>query len=415
MEQKEPGGSFLNEISLNCATAVCHYKCIYFSVIFQSQILKADTMFHTIITLAYIIPNIYVFLRIGQLFVNKGYKFFYALIYIILALIYPFVSLLSAGYSGFVFDTISIIASYILPFYLYLFLSVLLYDIFLLGNRFFAIVPAEKMKSTRYKVSALGTIVLVSALVVVAGAINFKTIRISEYQIDIPGKSAKIDHLKIAFVADFHLRPGTDIHFVERFVKKIEMIRSDLMLFGGDIVEGSREGGNLHEFEKILKGINTKYGAFAVLGNHEFYGRQDKGQFFDQAGIKVLADTIVVIDDSFSLAGRYDSHFNRRKTVGDLMKSHADSLPVIMIDHRPTELDQVSLTAVDLQMSGHTHNGQLFPLNLVIENMYPLSWGYQKIAHTHFFVTSGIMLWGPPVRTTGKSEIMVINIRFTGK
>ena len=254
-------------------------------------------MFHTIITLAYIIPNIYVFLRIGQLFVNKGYKFYYGLIYIILALVYPYVSLLSAGYSGFVFDTIAIIASYILPFYLYLFLSVLLYDIFLIGNRFFALVTEDMRKSTRFKVTALSSIVFLSMMIVVAGAINFKTIRISEYQIDIPRKSAKIDHLKIAFVADFHLKQETDIRFVERFAKKIDMIR----------------------------------------------------------------------------------------------------------------------TAADLQMSGHTHNGQLFPLNLIIGNMYQLSWGYQKIVDTHFFVTSGIMLWGPPVRTTGKSEIMVINIRFTGK
>ena len=372
-------------------------------------------MFHTIVTLAYIFPNIYVFLRIGRLFINRGYKLHYALIYIVLASIFPYISLLSAGNSGFLFDTLVIISSYILPFYLYVFLFVLLFDSFLLGNRLFASVPPEKMKSTRFKATTLAAMVILSVLIVVAGAINFRTIRISEYQIDIPRKLAKIDHLKIAFIADFHLRKDTDIHFVERFAKKIEMIQPDLLVYGGDIVEGGREDGNLQKIEKIFKDIGVKYGSFAVLGNHEFYGRQDKGQFFDRAGIKVLADTIVVIDDSFNLAGRYDSHFNRRKTVGELMKSINDSLPVFLVDHRPTEFDQVSQTSVDLQMSGHTHNGQLFPLNLIIKSMYPLSWGYQKIGNTHFFVTSGIMLWGPPVRTTGKSEIMVINIRFTGK
>lgn len=379
------------------------------------QNFEAVIMFHTIVTLAYVIPNIYVFIRIGQLFVNKGYRFYYALIYIILALVYPFSSLLSSGYSGFVADAFGIMANYILPFYLYLFLSVFLYDIFLLANLVFGWIPAERRRGTRYKTAVLSSIVLLSSLVVLAGAINFKTIRISEYQIDIPRKSAMIDHLKIAFVADFHLRHSTDIHFIERFAKKIELIQPDLMVYGGDIVEGSRRGGNLDNLEKIFKGIRAKYGSFAVLGNHEFYGRQDKGQFFDRAGIRVLSDTILVIDESFNLAGRYDNHFNRRKTIVDLMKSHVDSLPVILIDHRPTELEQVSRTAVDLQMSGHTHNGQLFPLNLIIGNMYRLSWGYQKIVNTHFFVTSGIMLWGPPVRTTGKSEIMVINIRFTEK
>jgi len=95
------------------------------------------------------------------------------------------------------------------------------------------------------------------------------------------------------------------------------------------------------------------------------------------------------------------------------MKMEMDLLPVILVDHRPTEMDQVSKTAVDVQLSGHTHNGQLFPINLIIKTMYELSWGHQKLGNTHFFVTSGIRLWGPPVRTTGKSEIMVIDVKFT--
>jgi predicted MPP superfamily phosphohydrolase len=97
------------------------------------------------------------------------------------------------------------------------------------------------------------------------------------------------------------------------------------------------------------------------------------------------------------------------------MKSITDSLPVILIDHRPTELAQVSKTLVDVQLSGHTHDGQMFPINLITRRVYPLSWGYRKIGNTHFFVTSGIRLWGPPVRTSGKSEIMVIDITFSGR
>jgi len=68
-----------------------------------------------------------------------------------------------------------------------------------------------------------------------------------------------------------------------------------------------------------------------------------------------------------------------------------------------------------VQLSGHTHNGQLFPINYIIKSMYDLSWGYMKKGNTHFFVTSGLQLWGPPVRTAGKAEIMVINIGFQGQ
>jgi hypothetical protein len=224
-----------------------------------------------------------------------------------------------------------------------------------------------------------------------------------------------IKHLRIAFAADFHLQEKTDIHFVRRFAKKISIINPDLMVFGGDIIEGDREDEYMSAYDGILRGINTKYGVYAVLGNHEYYAGQDKGSFFDKAGMKVLCDTIVVIDSLFNLAGRYDSHFNERKTVYDLLKSSTDSLPLILIDHRPTEIDQVSQTAVDVQLSGHTHDGQMFPINLITRRVYQLSRGYMKRGNTHFFVSSGIRLWGPPVRTTGKSEIMVIDIDFTGK
>jgi len=365
-------------------------------------------MFHTILTLAYILPNIYIFLRIGKLFINKKYRFYYVLVYLFITLFFPIVNLFSDSDSGIVGE----VANYLLPFYLYLFLSVLLFDIVLLVNRYAKIIPSAKINSTGFKIAGLSAVLLSAFIIVIFGVINFNTIRSSEYHIEVPRKSAKIDHLRIAFVADFHLGKGTDIQFVERFTKKIAAIQPDLMIFGGDIVEGHRNDGNLFLFEKLISGIKATYGSYAVLGNHEYYGGQDKGNFFDQAGIKVLMDSIVVIDGSFNLAGRYDSHFSKRKTIGELMKSVKDSLPVILVDHRPTEIDSVSKTTVDVQLSGHTHNGQLFPINLILKRMYRLVWGYEKIGNTNFFVTSGIRLWGPPVRTVGKSEIMVVEVWF---
>ena len=372
-------------------------------------------MFHTMITLAYIIPNIYVFVRICQLFINKGYRLQYTLIYILIALIYPVSNFFPGNGSGLPARVLSTTASYILPFYLYLFLTVLVLDFFLIINRIFKIISSEKLTNTRAKVTGLSLILILSILVVVAGIINFNIIRTSEYKIDVPARSSSIRHLKIAFVADFHLKNGTNIDFVKRFAKEIELINPDLLIYGGDIVEGDREDDNLVRFENVLAGLKARYGVFAVLGNHEHYAGQDRGSFFDKAGMKVLSDTNVVLANSFNLAGRNDSHIASRKEIGVLLKSVTDSLPVILIDHRPTEIDQVSRTSVDVQLSGHTHDGQLFPINLITKRVYELSWGYKKIGNTHFFVTSGIRLWGPPVRTAGKSEIMIIDITFSEK
>lgn len=370
-------------------------------------------MFHTILTLSYTIPNIYVFLRIWKLFINKGYRLTYALIYILIALIYPLSNLISEGEAGMASQILTSAANYILPFYLYLFLFILVYDIILLLNLLFRFLPATKMKTTNYRKSVLTLIIFLSIVVVVCGIINFNTIRISEYTIKVPARSSDFKNLKIAFAADFHLQENTPVRFVKKFAEKIERIKPDLLLFGGDIVEGDRENENMSSIEKILSEINTKYGVYTVLGNHEYYAGQDKGTFFGNAGISVLCDTIFVIDSSFCLGGRYDSHFRRRKAINDLVKTAPDTLPLIIIDHRPTEIDLVSKTSVDVQLSGHTHNGQLFPINLITNKVYELSWGYLKNGNTNFFVTSGIRLWGPPVRTTGKSEIMVIDITFT--
>ena len=246
----------------------------------------------------------------------------------------------------------------------------------------------------------------------IAGIINFNTIRTSEYRISVPARSSEISRLRITFVSDFHLGETTPVRFVEKFVRKIETINPDIMLYGGDIAEGGKEDEKMKKFETLLSSIRTTYGSYGVLGNHEHYASQDKGTFFSKAGIEILRDTLLVIDNSFTLAGRNDSHVRNRKSVGEITKNAPDSLPVILLDHRPTEIERVSKTNADIQISGHTHKGQLFPINLITNKVYLLHYGYRKFGNTHFFVSSGIRLWGPPVRTTGKSEILVIDVTF---
>lgn len=181
-------------------------------------------MFHTIINVAYILPNIYIFFRIWKIFINKGHRIHYTLIYILSALIYPVSNIFSDRDTAIPAAILRVTGNYILPFYLYLFLFVLAFDIFLLINRIFKIVPPEAMKNIWFKIAGLVTIIFLPVVIVIAGVINFNTIRTSEYRIKVPKKSAKVDHLKIAFAADFHLRDGSNINFVERFVKKIGSI-----------------------------------------------------------------------------------------------------------------------------------------------------------------------------------------------
>jgi predicted MPP superfamily phosphohydrolase len=369
-------------------------------------------MFHLYITLAYIIPNIYVFFRIKDLFISKGYRRWYVIVYLLIAAIYPLNERYSDGDMNLVVQVLSVASGYILPFYLYLFLSVLLFDLFLLLNLLLRIVPSEKRKRFSFRFYTLSAMIILSAAIVVAGAINLNTIRVSEYSVEVPRRYSRTDHLRVVFVADFHIQQNTPQRFTEQFVKKVNALQPDLMLYGGDMMEGDSENETTESVETALRNIHAKYGVFGVTGNHEFSGGQEQGTFFRKAGITLLCDTMMKIDNSFYLAGRYDQHFGQRKTIKEILGSDSLDLPVILMDHRPVELQEVSRTLADMQFSGHTHNGQMFPINLITQIVYELSWGYKKIRNTHFFVTSGLRLWGPPVKTAGKSEIMLVEIHF---
>jgi predicted MPP superfamily phosphohydrolase len=369
-------------------------------------------MFHLYITLAYIIPNIYVFFRIKDLFISKGYRWKYVIIYLLIFALYPIAERFSHREMNILMQILSTISNYLLPFYLYLFLGILFYDLLLLLNLGLRFVSSETRKSIAFRRNSLITIISLSIVIVIGGAINLNIIRVSKYTIEVPAKSSKANHIRVAFAADFHIQQNTRQRFVEQFVRKVNAIKPDIMLYGGDIIEGDRESESTKAIEFTLRKIHSKYGTFAVPGNHEFYGGQEQGSFFRKASITILCDTVIKIDSSFYLAGRYDQHFDTRKTVREILRSIPSDLPIILMDHRPTELQQASQTDVDVQFSGHTHDGQMFPINLITSAVYELSWGYKKIRNTHFFVTSGLRLWGPPVKTAGKSEIMLVDIQL---
>ena len=218
--------------------------------------------------------------------------------------------------------------------------------------------------------------------------------------------------LKIVYASDFHLGQVTRDGLLERFVAKVNGLCPDIVLIGGDILEGHGNE-SLGKFETQFRGIRAKYGVYAGPGNHERFGGGISNDFFKQSGMKLLEDSVEKIDGSFYLAGRKQGRFTRRKSIEELQKAAPDDLPIILLDHSPIDIEAVSRSRVDLQLSGHTHNGQLFPVNLVVMPFqYELAWGTKIKGNTRFIVSSGVQAWGPPVKTAGDSEILFIKIAF---
>ena len=236
--------------------------------------------------------------------------------------------------------------------------------------------------------------------------------RVNDYTVEVPRRSSASTQLKVVFASDFHLGVLTEADFMDRFVALVNAQEADVVLLGGDILEGDRRGEAFDRFEAHFRRLRSRYGVYAVPGNHEGYGGV-RDEFYGRADIRLLRDAVEKIDGVCYLAGRDDGGRSRgRKTIEALLDGLPDDLPLILLDHRPTDLENVSRTRVDIQFSGHTHHGQLFPINFITNREYELSWGYLKKRQTHFFVTSGVQLWGPRVRTAGHSEILLVRVEL---
>lgn len=353
---------------------------------------------------------IYAGFRTWKLIPHRLFKIFFVVIYILLLVAFPLAEMLSHA-SGMKWANVIMIAGYFsLPLLLYFLLCVILLDLGLGVARLTGILSKETLSGRRLRQAQLILFLLVPVAVVVTGAVRNDHPKIREYSVEIPRRSSDIPRLRIGFVADFHLRETSSRRLMERFVEKINAASPDIILIGGDVLEGDRQNETLGEFAAQFRRLKAKYGVYGILGNH------DRGlaamSFFNQAGIRLLQDTVQKIDNVFYLVGRNDERFSGRKSIKELLRDCDGSLPVIVLDHRPTDLESVSQSGADILLSGHTHNGQMFPLNFIAKSRYELAWGYKLKNHTNVFVTSGIQVWGPPVRTAGDSEILIVNVLF---
>lgn len=357
---------------------------------------------------------IYAYVRIFTLVRRAAGKVLFTAAFVVILAGFPLAETLSHRPSGAGTKGLLIAGYDTLPLLLYLVLAVVLTDLAIGAARLAGVLAKETVRSPRFRSWRVGVVLAVPALVVLFGILNNGWIRVKRYTIEVPRRSSAAKDVTIVFASDFHLGAITDSRFMDRFVSKVSAADPDIVLIGGDVLEGDRRDEDTGPFEAAFARLRPKYGVYAAPGNHEGHGGS-RAEFFEKAGLRLLEDAVVRIDDAFYLAGRNDAHSRARKSVDTLLAGTPDDLPIILLSHRPIDFENVSRRGVDVMLSGHTHNGQLFPVNWITARRYELSWGHLLKGRTHFFVSSGLQVWGPPVRTAGSSEILVIRIVFVDR
>lgn len=328
-----------------------------------------------------------------------------------------------------------LIGNYWLGVFLYIVLTVLIADAIRLVIKKTKRIPEQYIKSKRTFVIAGAICIFIIGGISIYGAINARIIHTTKYEITVNKKVKNIKDLKIALVADLHMGYNIGTHHIKKMVKKINEQNPDIVVIAGDIFDNEYESlDNPEQIIKTLRQLKSTYGTYAVYGNHDisekilagftFSKKGDKkesdirmDELLEDANITLLRDEEVLIDDSFYLYGRPDYRrpgrgITVRKTPQEITENLDQKKPIIVIDHEPNELQELADAGVDIDLSGHTHDGQLFPANLTNALMWENPYGYLQKDDMHSIVTSGVGLFGPNMRVGTIAEVVIVDVKF---
>lgn len=297
---------------------------------------------------------------------------------------------------------------------LYFILAALFVDVLRFSNHFLKFYPDwvyANYQQVKF-IWLLSVIALFTGFSIV-GNYRFSHPAVRELNLEIPKGAGPAGMLTIAVASDLHLGNIIRKNQLKKYVELLNRQNADIILFAGDLIDHSIHPVEAQKMDEELRNLKARYGVYGIFGNHEYYGNAQKSaDFYARSGITLLRDTALTIDNRFILIGRDDVSQHRRKTLDAILNGINRNLPLILLDHNPVRMGDALKNNIDLQLSGHTHNGQIFPLNLLVRKLYQLPYGSQKTGNTNYYVSSGLGLWGAPVRIGTQSEIVRINLNL---
>jgi predicted MPP superfamily phosphohydrolase len=372
-------------------------------------------IFFLIVFTIYVAANTYIFIKGYRLFPGGRSSVIYTISFLVAASMFIAGKILERNHSGIISDILNVAGGFWLAYMLY---SVLLYALSDIG--FFTLRSTGLVHEgvlTDFRKWRFVGVNLLTAAVMVAGFINALSPVVKEYTVTTPGKiENEAGEVRIVAVSDIHLGSTIRRRSMKKLQGMIDSLKPEMVLLLGDIIDGEIGPVLRHDLLSTFRCPPCREGVYGITGNHEYIGGIDKtASYIRSRGIRLLEDEVVRTPSGITLIGRTDRDSYRfsqrsRKSLTDLMEMTDSGGPVIVMDHQPLSIDESVSNGIDLHLSGHTHNGQIWPLSLIITGMYEVPYGYRKMDNTHVIVSSGYGLWGPRVRVGSRPEVVLIRM-----
>lgn len=246
------------------------------------------------------------------------------------------------------------------------------------------------------------------------GYIHYTHPDVNVINIDINKPIQGNKQLRIAALSDIHLGYGTTKSRLQNYIHMVQEQHPDLILLSGDLIDSTMKPVLEEHMQEELSQLQAPLGVYMVPGNHEYHSGVKACREFVQTKTPIiwLQDSTVTLPNGLQLIGRDDKMNPKRKSLVELTRSLDPEQPIFLLDHQPYHLQQTADAGVDLQFSGHTHRGQVWPLSLVTDHLFEVSQGYKRMGNTHIYVSAGLSLWGPPFRIGTSSELVIFDVRF---
>lgn len=300
--------------------------------------------------------------------------------------------------------TWSIVAGYWLIFTFYSFLIIALWLLLLLLDRIFF-----KRNIKQYQKSFVFIMLSIVFVACVYGTYNARNPRITKETVITSKVSSP---LKILLVSDLHLGKLLGREYCEDLVQRINAQKVDVVIIAGDIIDDQWDYVASTGSYKPLKNLVSRYGTYGILGNHDYFSKETELEMaaLSKVNVVVLHNDAVHIG-GIKIVGLDD--YSQDKSILSLERlsdGNADEFSVL-VDHQPRRMLQAATLGYDLYLAGHTHEGQVFPNNLIVKAMYDLSYGRGQFGNMVAYVTSGYGLWGVPMRLGTNPELVVLEIK----